>query len=48
MLPTILPNSVEAERSLIGSILIAGERFYEVDTILQESDFYNQINAIIF
>ena len=43
-----LPNNVEAERSVIGSILLTNEIFDEVNTIVSSKNFYDPMHQKIF
>ena len=43
-----LPNNVEAERSVIGSILLTNEIFDEVNTIVTSKNFYDPMHQKIF
>jgi len=43
-----LPNNIEAEQSVIGSILISNEIFDEVSTIIDSLKFYDPIHQKIF
>ena len=43
-----LPNNIEAEQSVIGSILVANEIFDEVSLIIQNKNFYDPIHQKIF
>lgn len=42
------PHSIEAEQSVLGSMLISPDSWDKVTEILIESDFYNQSHKIIF
>jgi replicative DNA helicase len=44
----IPPNNTDAEESVIGSLLIDPESFYEIDGVLSAKDFYLSKHAIIF
>ena len=37
-----LPNNIEAEQSVIGSILVTNEIFDELSTIITSVNFYDQ------
>ncbi len=39
-----LPNNIEAEQSVIGSILITNEIFDEVNTIIKSSNFFDPMH----
>ena len=43
-----LPNNIEAEQSVIGSILLSNEIFDEVNTIISNKNFYDPIAENIF
>jgi replicative DNA helicase len=43
-----LPHSDEAERSVLGSILIDKDAIISVSEILKPGDFYNDLNGIIY
>ena len=43
-----LPNNVEAEQSVIGSILISNEIFDEVNMIVSSKNFYDPMHQKIF
>ncbi len=43
-----LPNNIEAERSVIGSILLTNEIFDEVNTIISSKNFYDPMHQKIF
>ena len=43
-----LPNNIEAEQSVIGSILLTNEIFDEVSLILSSKNFYDPIHKKIF
>ena len=43
-----LPNNIEAEQSVIGSILLSNEIFDEVNLILSSKNFYDPIHRKIF
>ena len=44
----LLPNNVEAEQSVIGSILISNEIFDEINIILSSINFYDPMHQKIF
>lgn len=44
----ILPHSQEAERAVLGSILIDPDAFYLVDTIVNAGDFYSEAHGKIY
>ena len=43
-----LPNNVEAEQSVIGSILLANEILDEISTIISNKNFYDPMHQKIF
>ena len=43
-----LPQNVEAERAVLGSVLLLPDIFDEVALILRQQDFYDSANATIF
>ena len=43
-----LPNNIEAEQSVIGSILVSNEMFDEISTIIDASNFYDPMHQKIF
>ena len=43
-----LPNNIEAEQSVIGSILISNEIFDEINIILSSNNFYDPMHQKIF
>ena len=43
-----LPNNIEAEQSVIGSILLANEIFDEVSLIISNKNFYDPVHKKIF
>ena len=43
-----LPNNIEAEQSVIGSILISNEIFDEISTIISSLNFYDPMHQKIF
>ena len=46
-----IPNNIEAEKALLGSILIAQDKFMAIDTasqIIAPDDFYRQANKTIY
>jgi len=45
---TELPNNIEAEQSVIGSVLVSNEIFDEISTIINNSKFYDPIHQKIF
>jgi replicative DNA helicase len=43
-----LPNNIEAEQSLIGSILVANEIFDEIGSVVKSENFYDPMHQKIF
>ena len=43
-----LPNNIEAEQSVIGSILVTNEIFDEISTIISNTNFYDPMHQKIF
>ena len=43
-----LPHNLEAERTVLGAILIENEAFHNASEILTESDFYRDAHRKIF
>ena len=43
-----LPNNIEAEQSVIGSILLTNEIFDDVSLIIASKNFYDPIHRKIF
>ena len=43
-----LPNNIEAEQAVIGSILVTNEIFDEVNTIISSQNFYDPMHQKIF
>ena len=43
-----LPNNVEAEQSVIGSILVSNEIFDEINTVVSSINFYDPMHQKIF
>ena len=43
-----LPNNIEAEQAVIGSILVTNEIFDEVNTIVSNVNFYDPMHQKIF
>ncbi len=43
-----LPNNIEAEQSVIGSILVTNEIFDEINTIIASSNFFDPMHQKIF
>ena len=43
-----LPNNIEAEQSVLGSILLSNEIFDEVNTIISNKNFYDPMHQKIF
>ena len=43
-----LPNNIEAEQSVIGSILISNEIFDEISLLIKGKNFYDPMHQKIF
>ncbi len=43
-----LPNNIEAEQSVIGSILISNEIFDDINTIIKSNNFYDPMHMRVF
>ena len=43
-----MPNNIEAEQSVIGSILLSNEIFDEVNLVISSKNFYDPIHKKIF
>ena len=43
-----LPNNIEAEQSVIGSILVSNELFDEINTIISSTNFYDPMHQKFF
>jgi len=43
-----LPNNIEAEQAVIGSILVSNELFDEINTIVSSVNFYDPMHQRIF
>ena len=43
-----LPNNIEAEQAVLGSILLTNEIFDEVNTIISNKNFYDPMHQKIF
>ena len=43
-----LPNNIEAEQAVIGSILLTNEIFDEINTIISSINFYDPMHQKIF
>ncbi len=46
--PFVLPNNIEAEQSVIGSILISNEIFDDINIIINSKNFYDPMHGKIF
>ncbi len=46
--PTELPNNIEAEQSVIGSILVSNDMFDDISPIINYTKFYDPIHQKIF
>ena len=42
------PNNIEAEQSVIGTILVSNEIFDEINTIISSKNFYDPMHQKIF
>jgi len=42
------PHDIDAEEAVIGSLLIDGTAIYKIATLLQQSDFYSERNALVY
>ena len=47
-IPKELPNNIEAEQCVLGSILISNEIFDDIGNILQSKNFYDPMHQKIF
>jgi replicative DNA helicase len=45
---SLLPNDIEAEEALLGSLIIDGDLIHEAASVLQPSDFFREANRWIF
>ena len=43
-----LPNNIEAEQAVIGSILVSNEMFDEISVIIENANFYDPMHQKIF
>ena len=43
-----LPNNIEAEQAVIGSILVTNEIFDEINTIIESSNFFDPMHQKIY
>ena len=43
-----LPNNIEAEQSVIGSILVSNDIFDEINTIISSINFYDPMHQKIY
>ena len=43
-----LPNNIEAEQAVIGSILVSNEIFDEIDLMISSSNFYDPMHQKIY
>ncbi len=43
-----LPNNIEAEQAVIGSILVSNDIFDEINTIISSDNFYDPMHQKIF
>ena len=46
--PNELPNNIEAEQSVIGSILLSNEIFDEISILISNKNFYDPMHQKIF
>ncbi len=44
----VLPNSIEAEKSILGALLVSPEAIYDIIDILRADDFYRKDHQTIF
>ena len=44
----LLPHNVEAEESVIGSVLIDGDSFHRIASLIKPEDFYREKNRLCF
>ena len=43
-----LPNNIEAEQAILGTILVSNEIFDEINTIVSSNNFYDPMHQKIF
>ena len=43
-----LPNNIEAEQAVIGSVLISNEIFDDISAIISEKNFYDPLHQKIY
>ena len=43
-----LPNNIEAEQAVIGSILVSNDIFDEISTIISNNNFYDHMHQKIY
>ena len=43
-----LPNNIEAEQAVLGSILVSNEIFDEINTLISHKNFYDPMHQKIF
>ena len=43
-----LPNNIEAEQAVIGSILVSNDIYDEISTIIESSNFYDPMHQKIY
>jgi len=48
MSPRLIPNSIEAEQSVLGGIMLNNQAFYRIENVLTPTDFYHKHHQIIF
>ncbi len=44
----LLPHDVEAEEAVIGSLLIDGDSFLRISSLIRQGDFYREKNGLCF
>ncbi|CAL4324453.1 Replicative DNA helicase [Buchnera aphidicola (Chaitophorus sp. 3695)] len=44
----ILPHSIEAEKSVLGGLMLNNKKWNKIEKILTEKDFFNSLHKIIF
>ena len=48
MSPTPTPQDVDAERAVLGAVLVSPKLFLEVKDVLVENDFYREVHRFVF
>ncbi len=43
-----LPNNIEAEQAILGTVLVSNEIFDEINTIISTNNFYDPMHQKIF